>query len=55
MADGRRITTQNTRFEKEEIWCLNKTMYFFSSSIVAYSFRLRNRQLLVAANRLNQF
>ena len=33
------------------VQCLIEALYFVSSSVVADSFRLRNRQLLVAAKR----
>ncbi len=33
------------------IQCLNEALCFVSSSVLADNFRLRNRQLLVAANR----
>jgi hypothetical protein len=44
-------TPYNSTYKKLAIRWLNKTLCFVSSSVVADSFRLRNRQLLVAANR----
>jgi hypothetical protein len=47
--------THNSTYKKLAIQWLNKHLCFVSSSVVADSFRLRNRQLLVAANRYVQY
>ncbi len=44
-------TGYNSTYKKLAVQWLNGTLCFLSSSLVADSFRLRNRQLLVAANR----
>jgi len=41
----------NSTYKKLAVQWLNKHLCFASSLVVADSFRLRNRQLLVAANR----
>jgi hypothetical protein len=41
----------NSTYKKLAVQWLNKHLRFASSLVVADSFRLRNRQLLVAANR----
>ena len=41
----------NSTYKKLAVHWLNEALCFVSSSVVADSFRLRNRQLLVAANR----
>jgi len=41
----------NSTYKKLAAQWLNEALCFVSSSVVADSFRLRNRQLLVAANR----
>ena len=41
----------NSGFKKLAVQWLNEVLCFVSSSVVADSFRLRNRQLLVAAKR----
>ena len=41
----------NSSYKKLAVQLLNEALRFVSSSVVADSFRLRNRQLLVAANR----
>ena len=41
----------NSTYKKLAVQWLNEHLCFVSSSVVADSFRLRNRQLLVAANR----
>ena len=46
-----RRATDNSTFKKLAVQWLNEALCFASSSVVADSFRLRNRQLLVAANR----
>jgi O-acetyl-ADP-ribose deacetylase (regulator of RNase III) len=45
------ITGGNSTYKKLAVQWLNEALCFVSSSVVADSFRLRNRQLLVAANR----
>ncbi len=41
----------STSYKKLAVQWLNEALYFISSSVMANSFVLRNRQLLVAANR----
>jgi len=41
----------NNTYKKLAVQWLNEALCFVSSFVVADSFRLRNRQLLVAANR----
>jgi hypothetical protein len=41
----------NSSYKKLAVQCLNEALCFVSSSVLADSFELRNRQLLVAANR----
>jgi len=41
----------NSTYKKLAVQWLNEALYFVTSFVVADSFRLRNRQLLVAANR----
>jgi len=41
----------NSTYKKLAVQWLNEALCFVSSFVVADSFRLRNRQLLVAANR----
>jgi len=43
--------THNSTYKKLAVQWLNKALCFVSSSVVADSFVLRNRQLLVAATR----
>ena len=43
--------THNSTYKKLAVQWLYKHLCFVSSSVVADSFRLRNRQLLVAAKR----
>jgi hypothetical protein len=50
MTDERR-TTGNSTYKKLAVQWLNEALCFVSSSVVADSFRLRNRQLLEAAKR----
>ena len=47
-------TTANSTYKKLAVQWLNKHLCFVSSSVVADSFRLLNRQLLVAAKRYLQ-
>ena len=44
----------NSTYKKLAVQWLNEVWCFVSISVVAYSFRLRNRQLLVAAKRYGQ-
>ena len=44
-------TTANSTYKKLAVQWLNEALCFVSSFVVAESFVLRNRQLLVAANR----
>jgi hypothetical protein len=46
-----RKTPYNSTYKKLAVQWLNEALYFVSSSVLADSFVLRNRQLLVAANR----
>ena len=41
----------NSTYKKLAVQWLNEALCYVSSSVVADSFRLRNRQLLVAAKR----
>jgi len=47
----KRKTGYNRRLAKKRVQWLNEALCFVSSSVLADNFRLRNRQLLVAANR----
>ena len=51
MTPERKAHTHNSTYKKLAVQWLNEVLCFVSSSVVADSFRLRNRQLLVAANR----
>jgi hypothetical protein len=44
-------TGHNSTYKKLAVQWLNEALFFVSSFVVADSFVLRNRQLLVAANR----
>jgi len=46
-----RKTAYNSTYKKLAVQWLNEALYFVSSSVLADSFVLRNRQLLVAAKR----
>jgi hypothetical protein len=46
-----RKTAYNSTYKKLAVQWLNKALHFVSSSVVADSLVLRNRQLLVAAKR----
>jgi len=46
-----KTTGYNSSYKKLAVQWLNEVLCFVSSSVVVDSFRLRNRQLLVAANR----
>nr|WP_039453101.1 hypothetical protein [Pedobacter glucosidilyticus] len=48
-------TGHNSSYKKLAVQWLNEALCFVSSSVVADSFRLRNRQLLVAAKRCMKF
>lgn len=50
----RQKTGANSSYKKLAVQGLNEILCFVSSSMVAGSFVLRKRQLLVAANRLLQ-
>ena len=54
MTTNERKAAHNSTYKKLAVHWLNEAMCFVSSSVVADSFRLRNRQLLVAANRCVQ-
>jgi len=47
-------TTANSTYKKLAVQWLNEALCFVSSFVVADSLVLRNRQLLVAANRYAQ-
>jgi hypothetical protein len=47
-------TGHNSTYKKLAVQWLNEALCFVASSVVADSFRLRNRQLLVAAKRYRQ-
>jgi hypothetical protein len=49
--DNYKKTTANSTYKKLAVQWLNEALCFVSSSVLADSFHLRNRQLLVAANR----
>jgi hypothetical protein len=49
-----RRAANNTTYKKLAIQWLNEVLFFVSSFVVADSFVLRNRQLLVAANSFRQ-
>jgi len=49
-----RKTTANSTYKKLAVQWLNEALSFVSNSVVADSFVLRNRQLLVAAKRYRQ-
>lgn len=51
----KRRTAHNSTYKKLAVQWSNEALCFVSSFVVADSFRLRNRQLLVAANRYKQF
>jgi hypothetical protein len=50
----KRKTTYNSTYKKLAVQWLNEAWSFVSSSLLAESFSLRNRQLLVAAKRCTQ-
>ena len=45
------LPATNIRLAQWRVRWLNEALYFVSSSVLTDSFRLRNRQLLEAANR----
>jgi hypothetical protein len=47
--------TANSTYKKLAVQWLNEALCFVSSSVVADSFRLRNRQLLVGAKRCSAY
>ena len=49
-----KTTAYNSTYKKLAVQLLYEVLCFLSSSVVADSFRLRNRQLLVAAKRYVQ-
>ncbi|MCP9764266.1 hypothetical protein EGI31_15075 [Lacihabitans soyangensis] len=51
---GNKALGGNSTYKKLAVQWLNEALCFASSSVVADSFRLRNRQLLVAAKRWPQ-
>jgi len=51
MGQLERNTGANSTYKKLAVQWLNEALCFVSSFLLADSFRLRNRQLLVAANR----
>ena len=50
-----RKTPYNSTYKKLAVQWLNEALYFVSSSVLADSFVLRNRQLLIAAKRYSQW
>jgi hypothetical protein len=50
----KRTTCYNSTYKKLAVQWLNEVLYFVSSLVLADSFLLRNRQLLVAAIRYQQ-
>jgi len=51
ISTDRRKPTTNSTYKKLAVQCLNEALCFVSSFVVADSFVLRNRQLLLAAKR----
>ena len=49
------ITAANSTYKKLAVQWLNEALCFVSSAVLADSFHLRNRQLLVAAKRCASF
>jgi len=49
--DRKEARTGNSSYKKLAVQGLNEVLFFVSSFVVAESLVLRNRQLLVAANR----
>jgi hypothetical protein len=50
----RKARTANSTYKKLAVQWLNEALCFVSSSVLADSFVLRNRQLLIAAKRYGQ-
>ncbi len=50
--NDRQKSTGNSTYKKLAVQWLNEALCFVSSSVLADSFRLRNRQILVAAKTL---
>ena len=50
-----RTAADNSTYNKLAVQWLNEALYFVSGLVVADSFVLRNRQLLVAAKRYRAF
>lgn len=55
MGSIERTTGYNSTYKKLAVQWLNEALCFVSSSLLADSLVLRNRQLLVAANRWGTF
>jgi hypothetical protein len=53
--DDKKQRTANSTYKKLAVQWLNEVLCFVSSSVVADSLELRNRQLLVAAKRCVPF
>lgn len=51
----KRSPAGNSTYKKLAVQWLNEALYFVSSSVLADSFVLRNRQLLIAAKRYKPF
>ena len=51
----RELAAANSTYKKLAVQWLNEALCFVSSSVLVDSFVLRNRQLLVAANRYRVF
>ena len=51
---SRNCTVYNSTYKKLAVQWLNEALCFVSRSVVTDNFVLRNRQLLVAANRYGQ-
>jgi hypothetical protein len=54
MTADRKAHTHNSTYKKLAVQWFHEALCFVSSSVVADSLVLRNRQLLVAAKRYNQ-
>jgi hypothetical protein len=52
---SRNCTVYNSTYKKLAVQWLNEALCFVSRSVVTDNFVLRNRQLLVAANRYGRF
>jgi hypothetical protein len=55
MDDKRELAAANSTYKKLAVQWLNEALCFVSSSVLADSLVLRNRQLLVAAKRCASF